>query len=267
MVEHVEKFACPTISSEQVLRTGPFRFKDDRRPRIAFLIAEDEYRTEASLPAFVSANLTKDYRVSYIVSGTEEPNDLPSIAELDGADAAFISVRRRVLPAGQVEAIRRFVASGKPVIGIRTASHAFAPRSGTPVPPGHAAWGGFDAEVLGGHYHNHHGEAPAVAVSAAPVAGGHPILAGIDPAKIVGHGSLYKVRPLASTAVPLLVGSIPGQEAEPVAWTNLPASRNRVFYTSLGQIDDFDGPGFNRLLVNAIAWAIGRDGAAGGTRP
>ena len=51
--------------------------------------------------------------------------------------------------------MRRFVASGKPVVGIRTASHAFAARADTAVPEGHDVWNSFDADVLGGHYMNH----------------------------------------------------------------------------------------------------------------
>ncbi|WP_165221573.1 isochorismatase family protein [Aquisphaera insulae] len=263
MVEHVEKFVCPSISSDQILGGTPFRFKGDARPRIAFLIDEDEYRTEVSLPAFASSHLTKDYRVTYLLGSSRDPDDLPAIGELEGADGLLVSARRRLFPPAQVEALRRFVAAGKPVIGIRTASHAFAPRKGKVPPEGHAAWEAFDAEVLGGNYQNHHAESPPVVVTLAPGSKDHPILAGVDPARVRGHGSLYKVRPLASTTTPLLIGSIPGQEPEPVAWTNQPASRNRVFYTSLGQIDDFGSEDFNRLLANAIRWSLGR----GETRP
>jgi hypothetical protein len=36
-----------------------------------------------------------------------------------------------------------------------------------------------------------------------------------------------------------------------------------VFYTSLGHIDDFDEPGFRRLLVNAVLWALDRPASSG----
>ncbi|QEH33772.1 Trehalose utilization [Aquisphaera giovannonii] len=267
MVEHVEKYVCPTVSSEQVLGGAPFRYASDARPRIAFLIDEDEYQTHVSLPAFAAAHLTKDYRVSYLLGSPADPDRLSAIGELDGADLLFVSARRRVLPESQVEALRRFVASGKPVIGIRTASHAFAPRAGKAVPEGRRAWASFDADVLGGNYHNHHDASPAVEVRAVPGAEAHPILAGVDSARIKGHGSLYKVRPLGPSATGLLIGSIPGQEPEPVAWTNAPATGNRVFYTSLGQIDDFASDDFNRLLADAIGWALGRGGPSSGARP
>src|SRR5262249_11941878 len=40
MIEHVEKFVCPTITSDQLIGGVPFRFKEDRRPHVVFVIAE-----------------------------------------------------------------------------------------------------------------------------------------------------------------------------------------------------------------------------------
>ncbi len=257
MVEHVEKFVAPTITSDQILGGKPFRFKDDPRPSVACVIADDEYRTEATLPAFASAHLLKDYRVDYVLDQEGARDNLAGINVLADADLMLVSARRRVLPKAQVEALKKFVAEGKPVIGIRTASHAFSPRAGAKLPDGRAAWPEFDADVLGGHYTNHHGAGATVVVSLAPGVS-HPVLEGVEPSGLVGHGSLYKVSPLAGTASPLLIGSIPGQEPEPVAWVNAPATGNRVFYTSLGQADDFQEPAFNKLLRNAIDWTIHR---------
>jgi type 1 glutamine amidotransferase len=72
---------------------------------------------------------------------------------------------------------------------------------------------------------------------------------------MTGHGSLYKVSPLAKTTTALLTGSIPGQPPEPVAWVN-EAGRSRVFYTSLGSPYDFRSAAFRRLLSNGILWAL-----------
>ena len=258
MVEHVEKYVAPTITSDQILGGSPFVFKGDKRPHVAMLIAEDEYRTEVSLPAFASKSLIDGYRVSFVMGDAKDKNALGDVSALDSADLAVISVRRRVLPKAQVALIRKFVAAGKPIVGIRTASHAFSPRGTDPIPEGREAWAGFDPEVLGGHYHGHHGETPKVEIGIAGGASPHPILEGVDAAKIVGHGSLYKVSPLAKTATPLLTGSIPGGDSEPVAWTNATTAKGRVFYTSLGQIDDFANPDFVRMLRNAIDWAARR---------
>ena len=258
IVEHVEKYVAPTVTSDQILGGSPFRFKDDARPRVAFVIGDDEYLTEATLPAFASAHLLKDYRVDYVLDQEKARDNLAGINVLDDADLAFISARRRVLPKGQLDVLRKFVAAGKPVIGIRTASHAFAAKVGAKVPEGRDVWPGFDAEVLGGHYTNHHGAGPSVTVALAPEGTSHPILEGVEATSLVGHGSLYKVRPLAKSATPLLTGSIPGQSPEPVAWVNHPSTGNRVFYTSLGQFEDFQEPAFNRMLKNAVDWAIGK---------
>jgi nicotinamidase-related amidase/type 1 glutamine amidotransferase len=257
MVEHVEKYVAPTITSDQILGGKPFRFKDDTRPTVAFVIADDEYRTEASLPAFASTHLIKDYRVDYVLDQEGGRDNLAGVTLLDQADLAVISARRRVLPQTQLDVVRKFVEAGKPLIGVRTASHAFALKPGAKLPTGRDVWPGFDAEVLGGHYTGHHGAGGTVLISASPGVS-HPILEGVEPSSLVGHGSLYKVSPLAKTATPLLIGTIPGQDPEPVAWVNAPTHGQRVFTTSLGQIDDFQEPAFNRLLKNAIDWALGK---------
>ena len=116
-------------------------------------------------------------------------------------------------------------------------------------------WTTFDPDVLGGHYTGHHGESPPVAVSLAEGVKEHPLLAGVDLGQLAGHGTLYQVSPLASSAKPLLIGRIPDQMPEPIAWTNTNKHGGRVFYTSLGHTGDFEQEAFNRLLVNALRWA------------
>ena len=77
--------------------------------------------------------------------------------------------------------------------------------------------------------------------------------------RLTGAGSLYKVGPLESGTTPLLMGAIPGQPQEPVAWTHLYGEKQaRVLYTSFGHPDDFKNAAFRRLLVNGVEWAIGR---------
>jgi type 1 glutamine amidotransferase/nicotinamidase-related amidase len=255
IVEHIEKFVCPTVTSDQVLGGEPFRFENDKRPRLVFVIAEDEYQTERTLPRFAREHLGKHFSVEFVFGSETDRHDVPGVAEaLDHADTLFVSVRRRVLPPEQMEAVRRFVQSGKPVLGIRTASHAFSLRSEDP-PEGRVAWETFDADVYGGNYTNHYGNGPDVTVQAASGAEDHPILAGVELKDLSSRGSLYKVSPLAKTSRPLLIGSIPGQPEEPVAWTNKRQTGGRTFYTSLGHPEDFEQPEFRRLLRNAVYWA------------
>ncbi len=259
MVEHVERFVCPSITSNQILGGNPFRFRGDTRPHVVFVVGDDEYKTESTLPPFAATQLGKNYRVSFVFNRADDRNDLPGLDVLDDADLMFLSARRRILPKEQLAAIRRFVGSGKPVIGIRTASHAFAARNPAEVTEGREVWNSFDPDVLGGHYVNHYPVGPKVVVAATVEAKNHPILTGVDVRALTGHGSLYKVAPLVSSATPLLTGTIPESAAEPIAWTNLTNSGGRVFYTSLGHAEDFAEPAFTRLLRNAIDWSLGRD--------
>ncbi|MBI81906.1 MAG: nicotinamidase [Planctomycetaceae bacterium] len=255
IVEHIEKWVCPTITSNQLLGGDAFRFQDDERPRLTILMAEREYGTNRSLPAFARQHLGSRFQVRYVFANPQQRNDLPGVAEaLQDADVLLVSVRRRALPKRQMEAIRQFVACGKPVVGIRTANHAFSLRGETP-PAGKHAWETFDQDVLAGNYTGHHGESSVVTVNSAEGAHSHPVLAGVDLRELAGHGSLYKVSPLRATALPLLVGSIPREKSEPVAWVNENPAGGRVFYTSLGHQRDFHQPAMNRLLVNALLWA------------
>jgi nicotinamidase-related amidase/type 1 glutamine amidotransferase len=259
VIEHIEKNWCPTITSVDLVGGREFRFSEDKRPTVDFLVAEDEYKTEESLPAFAARNLGKEFRTNFIFGSETERNNLPGLdGQLDNADVLFVSVRRRVLPKDQLERIRKFIESGKPVVAIRTASHAFSLRADAPAVEGCEAWPTFDPDVLGGHYTGHHGEGPKVAISLAPTAAASTLLSGVDITQLAGFGSLYKVSPLADSARPVLMGQIPEQQIEPIAWTNTNKFGGRVFYTSLGHIDDFKQESFNRLLVNALRWATER---------
>jgi len=58
VVEHIERYWCPTITSSDFLGGPAFRFREDKRPHIVFLISEDEYHAAETLPAF--AQLLQD---------------------------------------------------------------------------------------------------------------------------------------------------------------------------------------------------------------
>jgi type 1 glutamine amidotransferase len=257
VVEHIEKHWCPTATSADLLGGKEFRFKDDRRPHLVVLSAENEYQTERTLPEFALKHLGKDFRVTFVFADTRDGNNLPGVEALDDADVALVSVRRRVLPKEQMEVVRRFIASGKPLVGIRTASHAFSLARGAKPPAGTADWQGFDREVLGCNYAMHHDNRLKTTIRIATEAEANPILTGVK-AEFPSGGSLYKSQPLAEGATPLLVGraeSIP--LAEPVAWTWTRKGGGPVFYTSLGHPDDFKNESFTALLRNGILWAAG----------
>ncbi len=254
IIEHIEKFVCPTITSDQFVDGPEFRFKDDNRPHLVMLIGEDEYKTAETLPKFAAEHLGKDYRVSIVHADEQDKNRFPGIEVVQGADILLVSVRRRTPPAEQLDLIRQHAHAGKPVIGLRTASHAFTLRNQSP-PEGLAAWPEFDAQVLGGNYTNHYGNDQTCKVFVVHEHGTHAILKNVSQAGFTAGGSLYKVSPLAKGTTPLLAGSVEGVEPEPVAWTFTRTDGGRSFYTSLGHLQDFENTAFVALLKNAIDWA------------
>lgn len=261
VIEHIEKYWCPTVTSRDLLGGVAFHFRGDPRPHVVFVIGEDEYGMAETLPAFAETELaTRGIRTTILHACSTDKNDFPGLEALDSADVMVVGVRRRTPKSAQLDKIRKYIAAGKPVVGIRTASHAFSLRDGS-VAPGHSAWPEFDAEVLGGHYTGHHEDAQKVrtAVWKLPEAAGNPLLAGVPDGELVVQTSLYKTSPLAPTAKPLMKGRVAGKPLEePVTWTNTTANGGRVFYTSLGGREDFAMPEYRRLLTNGIFWALGK---------
>src|SRR5262249_29398368 len=97
---------------------------------------------------------------------------------------------------------------------------------------------------------------PATILALVPEAAKHPLLTGVS-RQFASKSHLYRNKSLAKTATPLLRGNIgaDGKENEFVAWTNT-FKGGRIFYTSLGYIEDFSEPSFRCLLLNAIYWAM-----------
>lgn len=256
VVGHVERFVCPTITSDQLLGGKPFRFAADRRPQLAIVMAEDGYETHRTLPELASRHLASDFRISLIHGDPVERNEIPGLSAIDNADLLLVSVRRRTLKPETLEHVRRFVQAGKPVIGIRTSNHAFSLREGKP-PEGRVEWPEFDSQVFGGNYRGHPDSPAPATIRLADNAATHPIARGLPTQPFTREGSLYLTSPLAANATALWIGKHEGQPEEPVAWTFQRADGGKSFYTSLGEAKDFERPAFRLLLVNAIRWSAG----------
>ncbi len=216
-----------------------------KKPLIVLISGEYEYDSRETLPAF-KKYLEKNYPLECIYIERPEPTNMmtiPKLEVLDRADLAVIFIRRMTLPEDQLNRFKRFVDAGKPVVGLRTASHAFE------------NWKEWDHDVLGGNYHNHTRSVGAT-IEIIPEAAGHPILNGVE-RKFLGVGSLYRNEPLAEGSTPLLIGTIKGEPTEPVAWTHR-YHGGRMFYTSLGHPDDFENESFKKLVVNAIFYGLNR---------
>jgi nicotinamidase-related amidase/type 1 glutamine amidotransferase len=254
MLQHVEKYWCPSISSSDIIGGKEFRFSEDTRPSLLIVTAEEEYKSDETLPEFALQNLGKDYKVSCVFGGPPTEHTLQGLEQLKDADALILCARRRILVKEQLDLIRKFVASGKPLIAIRTACHAFSRRGKDPLPADCDDWEHFDTEVLGCQYTNHYPADGQTNVNIVEKEKANPLLKGVEP--FTSAGSLYKVAPLDAKAIPLLQGACKNNPAEYVAWALTRENGERIFCTTLGHPDDFKLPQFIALLVNGIEWAV-----------
>lgn len=232
----------------------------NRKPCIVFLITEDpnNYEAHKTVPLFAEM-LTKEqgYKVTVLLgSGDHGSYRYPSMDALSEADLLVIFARRIALPHEQMNAIKNYLSKGKPLIGIRTANHAFTVNG--KVEEGFEDWPAFVADILGCQNRGYGPPESGVDVSIIPEAASHPIIKDIQTKQWHSEGSIYQVAPLLDKeATVLLIGKM-NDKTEPVAWTRT-AGSNKVFYTSLGYPSDFKKPQFNTLLVNAIKWALIRN--------
>jgi len=261
MHEYIEKFVCPTMVSSDFTGLKQFRFKNDTRSVIAFISAEGEYRANQRLPEFahdllLTKNVNCEFALGKPVMRGEGRHNIENLQILNDADLAVFFVRRRALEPRKLGLIRDYVTGGKPVIGIRTASHAFDVRDDTSALL--ADWPEFDEEVLGGNYQGHYGRIEEGAkVSIVPGMENHPLLKGVDPEGFISLSSLYRNRPLRSAQTQvLLLGTIPGQLPEPVLWLNT-NNYGKVISNALGHPEDWANENFQNIMKNSIDYFLG----------
>ncbi len=238
-----------------LLCLGTHAAAPEKTPTIVLISGEFEYQSAETLPLLklqLEAKLGAKCIYLQRKPGTNV-HDIPGLEALATADLAILFIRRMILPEAQLAHFQRYATSGRPIIGLRTASHAFE------------NWKEWDRDVLGGNYQNHHNNKLATTVRIVPEAAGNALLAGVAK-EFATPGSLYKNTPLAADAKVLLLGSVEGKPAEPVAWTHS-FKGTPVFYTSLGHPKDFEIESFNRLLMNAVQWALAQPVAKAGGAP
>ncbi len=212
--------------------------------KICLLSGSAEYESEKSLTQ-LQIYLESHYEVvCQRAFGEDKGEGLPGLEALDHVDLMIIFTRRVKLLPAQLERVQKYIAAGHPIIGLRTASHAFE------------NYMQLDREVFGGGYKGHYADEPAE-VHFAPGRGLHPVLAGVTP---FTTRKLYKNPTLGDDVVVLLEAATP-RYREPVAWVRQ-HNGGRVFYTSMGIPEDFSKESFRRLLVNAVFWTTQRDETA-----
>jgi trehalose utilization protein len=267
---------------------------------VVLLAGDDaEYHSEEALPQLakiLAVHHGFKCTVLFFINpedGTIDPRakrNIPGLETLQKADLLILFIRWRDLPDDQMKHIVDYVQSGRPVLGIRTATHPFwfktsktyKKYSWNSTVPG---WeGGFGRKVLGetwveqqGHYGHHglHGKQSTRAVFA-PGAGRTPILHGIKSGEIWVPTEVYEVKlPMLATCHPLLVGQVlsglnpndppvsgrVNDPMMPVAWTNRyridGGKTGRSFMSTMGAADDLLSEPLRRLLVNATYWTVG----------
>jgi type 1 glutamine amidotransferase len=240
-------------------------------PHVVFVTGDDEYRSEVTMPmiaAILEARHGIRTSVAYARPTPQVNDNIEGLDALETADAMVIFTRFRALPEDQLQRILRFVESGKGLVGLRTSTHAFQYKAGSPR---EALNDGFGRDVFGQKWITHHGSQSSTDVALHPASATHPILRGVVPFR--ARSWLYHVDPLNGPATVLLEGtSVNSNKAaklaefpptQPVAWTRQ-YKQSRVFFTTLGHPEDFVAESMRRLVLNGILWALGRDVPTGG---
>ncbi|MGQ9650504.1 MAG: ThuA domain-containing protein [Phycisphaerae bacterium] len=267
---------------------GPGRGK-----HIVLVSGDEEYRSEEAL-AQLGKILARHHGFKCTVlfavdskSGTIDPtvlDNIPGLETLEKADLMIIATRFRDLPDEQMKYIDAYVSAGKPIIGMRTATHAFKIAKGKTYErysfdSKMEGWdGGFGRRILGEtwiSHHGHHGKQSSRGVIA-PGMKDHPIVRGCE--DIWGPTDVYTVRlPLPGDSKPLILGQVlegmkptdrpvldkKNDPMMPVAWIKTYQGEKglagRVFATTMGAATDLESEGLRRLLVNAAYWCLGME--------
>ena len=256
---------------------------------IVLISGDEEYRSEEALPQ-LGKILAKRHGFKCTVlfavdpaTGTIDPKNLsniPGLEALKTADLMIIFTRFRDLPDEQMRHIVEYVEAGKPIIGMRTATHAFnIPAGKTYAKYGWQSkeWdGGFGRQMLGETWINHHGNHGHESTRGVIAKGAEddPIVRGCE--DIWVPTDVYAVRlPLPGDSKPLVLGQVlsgmnptdkpvagpKNNPMMPIAWSKTykgtQGQTGRVFTTTMGASQDLLSEGLRRLLVNAAYWCVG----------
>jgi type 1 glutamine amidotransferase len=258
---------------------------------VVLISGDQEYRSEEAIPQLAKILATHHgFKCTVLFTvdpkdGTVNPNvnNVPNLEALKTADLMVIFTRFLNLPDDQMRHVVEYVESGKPVVALRTSTHAFnIPKDRKYAKYSYNAGGdypgGFGKQVLGETWVNHHGAHGKEGTRGLIAKGqeGHPILRGIKDGDIFGTTDVYTVKlPLPGDSTPLVLGQVTetlkpnskpvaGKKNDPmmpVAWTKTYKGKSgqtgRVFTTTMGASQDLAFEGTRRMLVNTCYWAAG----------
>lgn len=201
---------------------------------IVLVSGDEEYRSEEALPQLgkiLAVHHGFKCTVLFAIdpeTGYIDPNrgdNIPGLEALADADLMILFTRFRHLPDEQMEMIDAYLKSGRPVIGMRTSTHAFNFRRdakwahyGNGYSGEMTEWkDGFGRLVLGERWVSHHGQHKHESTRGliAEGASGHPILLGIADGDVWGPTDVYGVRlPLPGDSQPLVLGQVVARSGE-----------------------------------------------------
>ena len=253
-----------------------------------FLAGDHEYRSEETLPALArilakhygftcSVFITTDPKTGFIEPGSSHISGLDA---LKTADLMVVFLRFQDFPDAEMQHIADYLDRGGPVVGFRTATHAFqikrpdAKFAKYTWKGGEAGFpGGFGRQILGetwvSHYGKNHAQSSRLILQQEELS--HPILRGVKDVWVRSGG--YTAYPIEGSKV-LALGQIldgmtpdspPAKDKKelPVAWyrthTGAPGRTGRVFTTTHGASVDLLNEGFRRMAINGMIWAAGLD--------
>ena len=257
---------------------------------IVFLSGDEEYRSEEALPMLAKIlSQRHGFKCTVVFpinpeDGTINPNvgtNLPGIEALDAADLCVMALRFRELPDAKMKHFVNYLNAGKPIIGLRTSTHAFnytrnKDSSYVKFSYGSKDWpGGFGQQVLGEtwvNHHGNHGKQSTRGVVHEPQAA-HPILRGVK--DVWGPSDVYTVVHLPADAKVLMWGQVltgmspsdgplegpKNNPMMPLVWvrdyTGESGKVSRIVTTTMGAATDFESEDLRRLVINACYWTTG----------
>lgn len=244
--------------------------------RVVLVAGDEEYRSEEALPMLAkilsqhhgfhcTVVFSLDPEGKYIDSNNQP--GLRGLKALNGADLMVIATRFRRPSEEEAAHITNFLNAGKPVIGLRTATHAFTGKGkfGETLD-----FGQFGRKILGEQWVNHHGahkrEGALGVVEKANA--DHPILRGVS--DVFGPSDVYGVIHLTDADTILMRGAVTetldpkskvlegkkNNPMQPLAWLHPYTAPNGTtngtsFCTTMGASVDLVSEGLRRLVVNA----------------
>lgn len=256
---------------------------------IVLLAGDEEYRSEEAMPMLGKLlSQRHGFKCTVLFSladdGTIDPNNqrnIPGMEALETADLVIMSLRFRNLPDEQMVHFDNYLKSGKPIIGLRTSTHAFnIPKKAESSYQyytfnGNGKWvGGFGQQVLGDTWINHHGKHKKESTGGVlnEELADHPILRGVK--DVWGPTDVYGIRNLDDSAEVLMYGAVltgmeqgdapvEGKKNDPmmpIAWLKQFENDNgnitEVMCTTMGASNDLANEGLRRLVVNSAFFLL-----------